>query len=614
MSDIIRLLPDSVANQIAAGEVVQRPSSVVKELVENSIDAGASQIQVLVKEAGKTSIQVIDNGCGMSPLDARMAFERHATSKITEAKDLFAIQTLGFRGEALASIAAVAEVKLRTKRIEDELGTAIDIAASEITMQEPAMCANGTNFTVRNLFFNVPARRKFLKVNNTELKHIINEFQRVALTHPEIEFSLNHNNVDVYNLPQSNFRQRICNVFGKTINQHLVPINADTSIVKISGFIGKPEAAKKTFGEQFFFVNGRFIKHPFLHKSVLKAYNQLLPSETLPSYFIYFNVDPETIDINIHPTKTEVKFEDEQSIYQILLASLRESLGKFNIAPSLDFTIDTSIDIPVARKDGVIKHPEIEINPFYNPFDNEKTGGYSSPSMSQRDVDNFQNWDKLYSGFEQSKFTANNDDVEAASANASVSEKVSEISPVNTLQLKNKFILTPVKSGLMVIDQKRAHERILFEQFMGMVYHQQSLTQQSLFPEVVEFTVPEIQCIKEIGDDILAFGFDFEINNDSEVVIKGYPSDSSTLSIGELFKDIVHTCMDETASDIKLEKREKIAIQMAKSAAVPYGKALTHEEMRNLVDHLFACEMPNFTPSGKSIITILTMDEIEKRL
>ncbi|HEX2936127.1 MAG TPA: DNA mismatch repair endonuclease MutL [Bacteroidales bacterium] len=615
MSDIIKLLPDSVANQIAAGEVVQRPSSVVKELVENSIDAGASNIQVVVKDAGKTSIQVIDNGCGMSPMDARMAFERHATSKITEAKDLFAIQTLGFRGEALASIAAVAEVKLRTKRIEDELGTAIDIAASEITMQEATVCANGTNFTIRNLFFNVPARRKFLKVNNTELKHIINEFQRVALTHPEIEFSLNHNNVDIYHLPQSNFRQRICNVFGKTINQHLVPINADTSIVKISGFIGKPEAAKKTFGEQFFFVNGRFIKHPYLHKAVLKAYDQLLPNETLPSYFIYFNVDPETIDINIHPTKTEVKFEDEQSIYQILLASLRESLGKFNIAPSLDFTIDTSIDIPVARKDGEIKQPVIDINPFYNPFDNEKTGGYSSPRMSQRDIDNSQNWDKLYSGFEQSGFTTNrDDDVEAAPVDRFVSANTSENSTINTLQLKNKYILTPVKSGLMVIDQKRAHERILFEQFMGMVYHEQSFTQQSLFPEVVEFTVPEIQCIKEIGDDIRAFGFDFEVNNDSEVVIKGYPSDSSTLNVGELFKDIVHTCMDDTANDIKLEKREKIAIQMAKSAAVPYGKSLTHEEMRNLVDHLFACEMPNFTPSGKSIISILTMDEIEKRL
>lgn len=616
MSDIIKLLPDSVANQIAAGEVVQRPSSVVKELVENSIDAGASQIQVLVKDAGKTSIQIIDNGCGMSPMDARMAFERHATSKITEAKDLFAIQTLGFRGEALASIAAVAEVKLRTKRIEDELGTAVDIAASEITMQEPAMCANGTNFTVRNLFFNVPARRKFLKVNNTELKHIINEFQRVALTHPEIEFSLNHNNVDIYNLPQSNFRQRICNVFGKTINQHLVPINADTSIVKISGFIGKPEAAKKTFGEQFFFVNGRFIKHPYLHKSVLKAYDQLLPSETLPSYFIYFNVDPETIDINIHPTKTEVKFEDEQSIYQILVASLRESLGKFNIAPSLDFNIDTSIDIPIARKDGVVKQPVIDINPYYNPFDSDKSAGYSSYGSSQRDIDNQQNWEKLYSGFEQAKSTVNSNDDEIDGANgiSSVSEKAMEISTVNTLQLKNKFILTPVKSGLMVIDQKRAHERILFEQFMGMVYHQQSFTQQSLFPEVVEFTVPEIQCIKEVGEDIRAFGFDFEIRNDSEVIIKGYPSDSSTLSVGELFKDIVHTCMDDNVNDIKLEKRERIAIQMAKAAAVPYGKALTHEEMHNLVDHLFACEMPNFTPSGKSIITILTMDEIEKRL
>jgi DNA mismatch repair protein MutL len=612
MSDIIKLLPDSVANQIAAGEVVQRPSSVVKELVENSVDSGASHIQVFVKDAGKSSIQVIDNGCGMSPMDARMAFERHATSKITDARDLFAIHTLGFRGEALASIAAVAEVKLRTKRIEDELGTAIDVAASELTLQEATVCADGTNFTVRNLFFNVPARRKFLKVNNTELKHIINEFQRVALTHPEIEFSLNHNNVEVYSLPQSNFRQRICNVFGKSINQHLVPINADTSIVKISGFIGKPEAAKKTFGEQFFFVNGRFIKHPFLHKAVIKAYDQLLPSETWPSYFIYFNVDPETIDINIHPTKTEVKFEDEHSIFQILLASLKEALGKFNIMPSLDFTIDTSIDIPVAHKDGVVKQPTIDINPYYNPFDSDNYSFPTAPRESQRDVDNLQNWDKLYNGLDLSKAMADGEEgIEDVSA---YTEKVVDVSPVNTLQLKNKFILTPVKSGLMVIDQKRAHERILFEQFMGMVYQHQSFTQQSLFPETVEFTVPEIQCINEIIEDIRIFGFDIEITNTTEVVIKGYPADSSTLNIGELFRDIVHSCMDETANDIKMEKREKIAMQMAKSAAVPYGKTLTHEEMRNLVDHLFACEMPNFSPSGKSVITILTMDDIEKRL
>jgi DNA mismatch repair protein MutL len=612
MSDIIKLLPDSVANQIAAGEVVQRPSSVIKELVENSVDAGSTQIQVHVKDAGKASIQIIDNGCGMSPMDARMAFERHATSKISDAKDLFAIHTLGFRGEALASIAAISEVKLRTKRVEDELGTAIDIAASELTLQEPVVCANGSNFTIRNLFYNTPARRKFLKGTNTELKHIINEFQRVALTHPEIEFSLHHNNVEIYNLQQSNYRQRICNVFGKSINQYLVPINADTSIVKISGFIGKPEAAKKSTGEQFFFVNGRFIRHPWLHKAVLKAYDQLLPHETFPTYFIYFNVDPETIDINIHPTKTEVKFEDEQSIFQILLASLKESLGKFNITPTLDFTIDTSIGIPVSRKDDVIKQPVIDINPYYNPFDTEKTSYHPQYKGSETEQENLANWNKLYQGFDQQR-AANFDENEGSGALENNSEKLVDHNSISTLQLKNRFILTPVKSGLMIIDQKRAHERILFEQFMGLLYHEHSFTQQSLFPENIEFSVPEIRLLNEIIDDIRAFGFDLEIKDATEVIIKGYPADVASGHTADLLKDIVHACMEEPM-DIKMEKRERIAVQLAQSAAIPYGKMLSHDEMRDLVDHLFACEMPNISPSGKTIITILTMEDIDKRL
>lgn len=616
MSDIIKLLPDSVANQIAAGEVIQRPASVIKELVENAVDAGASCINIYIKDAGRTSIQVIDNGCGMSATDARMAFERHATSKISGAKDLFSIRTLGFRGEALASIAAIAEVKLRTKRMEDELGVEIDIAATQVISQEPVNCANGSNFTVRNLFYNTPARRKFLKANNTELKHIICEFQRVALTHPEVEFTLNHNNLEIYNLPQSTFRQRICNVFGKSINQFLVPINADTSIVKVSGLIGKPESAKKSAGEQFFFVNQRYIRHPFLHRAVMKAYEQLLPPDVLPTYFIYFEVDPESIDINIHPTKTEVKFEDEQSIFQILLAALKEALGKFNIVPTLDFTIDTSIEIPVLRKDDQIRAPEIELNPNYNPFEENK--GFSRPTYQSfnRSDSNLGHWEKLYAGLEN-----RNDEHSVGSFDEKTdgqqllyndSEKTADNGTINTFQLKNRYILTPVKSGLMVIDQKRAHERILFERYMGQMNFNKAIVQRSLFPEVIELTSPEMNCLLEIQDDVRSLGFELEFSGELKVTVNGYPADIASSGPAFLLNQIIGSFMEETP-DAESERKEQVAREMAKVAAIPYGKPLSHEEMRELVDHLFGCEMPNYSPSGKTIISILNIDEIEKR-
>lgn len=612
MADIIKLLPDSVANQIAAGEVIQRPASVVKELVENAVDAGSSAINIYIKDAGRTSIQVIDNGCGMSGTDARMAFERHATSKIRDAKDLFAIRTLGFRGEALASIAAIAEVKLRTKRIGDELGTEIDIAATQVVNQEPVNCQDGTNFLIRNLFYNTPARRKFLKANTTELKHIINEFQRIALTHPEIEFGLHHNNVEIYNLPQSNYRQRICNVFGKSINQYLIPINADTSIVKISGLIGKPESAKKSTGEQFFFVNQRYIKHPYLHRSVMKAYEQLLPSDAIPAYFIYFEVDPESIDINIHPTKTEVKFEDEQSIFQILLASLKEALGKFNIVPTLDFTIDTSIEIPFLRKDEDIRQPSITLNPNYNPFEENSDFSRTSYHSSARNSDNLKNWEKLYEGLETNTIVSSvnidgqqqplYEDAAMASADGHA----------NTFQLKNKYILTSVKSGLMLIDQKRAHERILFERYLCMIQNHRGLVQRSLFPETLELTASEMSCLKEISDEVYALGFDIEPTTDCTVQINGYPADAATSNPTVILQNIIAACLNE-GSDVEAERKEQVAREMAHASAIPYGKTLSYEEMRELVDHLFACEMPNFSPSGKTIISILNLDEIEKR-
>ena len=611
MADIIKLLPDSVANQIAAGEVIQRPASVVKELVENAVDAGSSAIGIYIKDAGRTSIQIIDNGCGMSATDARMAFERHATSKIRDAHDLFSIRTLGFRGEALASIAAIAEVKLRTKRIEDELGSEIDIAASQVMGQEPVNCPNGTNFLVRNLFYNTPARRKFLKANTTELKHIITEFQRVALTHPEIEFTLHHNGVEIYNLPQSNFRQRICNVFGKSFNQHLIPINADTSIVKISGFIGKPESAKKSAGEQFFFVNQRYIRHPFLHRSVMKAYEQLLPSDAIPLYYIYFEVDPESIDINIHPTKTEVKFEDEQSIFQILLASLKEALGKFNIVPTLDFSIDTSIDIPVLRKDDVVRQPSIDINPDYNPFNEENSFSNQAFKKDYKEIENLKNWEKLYSGLDQSGQVLP-DNINGLQQPLFAEDETSRSdSFINTFQLKNKYILTSVKSGLMMIDQKRAHERILFERYLGMIQNQRGLVQRSLFPESVELNELEINCLKEILEDLFSLGFDLQVIGDAKVQINGFPADVSTGS-SVLLQNIVTACLSDD-HNAETSRKEQIAIEMAKSSAIPYGKNLSHDEMKDLVDHLFACEMPNFSPSGKNIISILNLDEIEKR-
>lgn len=610
MADIIKLLPDSVANQIAAGEVIQRPASVVKELVENAVDAGSTAISIFIKDAGRTSIQIIDNGCGMSATDARMAFERHATSKINDAKDLFAIRTLGFRGEALASIAAIAEVKLRSKRMEDELGTEIDIAASQVVLQEPVSCQDGTSFLVRNLFYNTPARRKFLKANTTELKHIITEFQRVALTHPAIGFSLHHNNVEIYNLPLSNFRQRICNVFGKSINQFLVPINADTSIVKISGLIGKPESAKKSTGEQFFFVNQRYIRHPFLHRAVMKAYEQLLPPDYIPMYFIYFEVDPECIDINIHPTKTEVKFEDEQSIFQILLASLKEALGKFNIVPTLDFSIDTSIEIPLLRKDDDIRMPSIDLNPDYNPF-NEETSFSSTTYRPAHTNDSVQHWEKLYAGLENTQVLNGNGEAQQQSIYDNP-EALPPDTVINTFQLKNKYILTPVKSGLMMIDQKRAHERILFEQYMGMIYDQRGLIQRSLFPEIVEFNGPEIACLTEILEDLQSVGFEMEFIKDSKVQINGYPADMSSVSPTGLLQSIVAACMGDSPNVVS-DKKERMSLEMAQAAAIPYGKTLSHEEMKELVDQLFACETPNFSPSGKSIISILSIDEVEKR-
>lgn len=604
MSDIIKLLPDSVANQIAAGEVIQRPASVVKELMENAIDAGASTVKVNIKEAGRTLIQVIDNGCGMSPADASMAFERHATSKISAAKDLFAIRTLGFRGEALASIAAIAEVDLKTRRVEDEVGTEIRIHGSELKGQEPVSCPPGSNFTVRNLFYNVPARRKFLKANTTEFRHIVNEFYRVALTNPELGFSLTHNQTEIYSLPSAQIKQRIINVFGKNMSQVLIPLQTETSIVKINGYLGKPEAARKTFGEQFFFVNRRYMRHPYFHKAIMEAYEQVLPPDTIPSYFLYLEADTESLDINIHPTKTEVKFEDERSIYQILHAAAREALGKNSMVPSLDFNKEGDIDIPVLRKDTEINIPKERINPDYNPFEEE--GGRQLYQAREQTANQarYSHWESLFEDIEKAERKISEVLEENVGPGADRSES-------NLFQFKQKYILLAVKSGLMVVDQQRAHERILYDRFLLAASQDRPSAQQDLFPRKVELNAADHAVLIEIFDDICKLGFDIRELEDHSIEIKGIPADLSdedpSIWLDHFLKEF-----KEKGGDIRGERDRMIASALAGTGAIKPGKVLMPREMRELLDQLFACAEPGFTPDGKSVFRILPLEDIDK--
>ncbi|WP_347839691.1 DNA mismatch repair endonuclease MutL [uncultured Draconibacterium sp.] len=624
MSDIIQLLPDAVANQIAAGEVIQRPASVVKELVENALDAGATEVTINIKDAGKTLIQISDNGCGMSPTDARMAFERHATSKIKSANDLFAIRTMGFRGEALASVAAIADVELRTKREEDEVGTLIHIIGSEVKAQEPAAGNNGTNFMIKNLFFNVPARRKFLKSNATELKHIIWEIQRVALPNPDIRLSLIHNGSAVYDLPPANHRKRLVDVFGKALNQSLVNVDEETSIVKVFGFIGQPKYARKTLGEQFFFVNGRFMRHPYFHKAIMRAYEQLLPPDTYPSYFLFLELDPGEIDINVHPTKTEIKFENERDIWPIIHAAVRESLGKHNVVPSIDFDQSGSIDIPVPKKSADnVRFPEIQINPDYNPFDNEKKfaergyspfdkeagQGRSSMPESGREKRNLENWEDLYQGAqlklkpEPSGIKVPHEDLYANTPE--------QFSGKRVLQLKQRYILTPVKSGLMVIDQKRAHERILYEKFLDVMKSDSVASQQQLFPQTIELNPADSALLKGILQDLLQLGFDIREFGKDTFIINGTPG-VLDVSSPELIVEKLLEEYKNSPVDARSKAREQIAVSLAKASAMDYGTELKQEEVDHLIDNLFACATPNFSPDGKKVLTIISTDDIEK--
>lgn len=614
MSDVIQLLPDAVANQIAAGEVIQRPASVVKELIENAVDAGSTEITINIQNAGKTLIQISDNGKGMSETDARMAFERHATSKIKQANDLFALQTMGFRGEALASIAAVAQVELKTKPQNAELGTLLKIEGSQVVKQEAVNCAEGSNFLVKNLFFNIPARRKFLKSNQTENKHITTEFQRVALTHPDISFSFYNNNQENYILSASNLRQRIVNIFGKSINQKLLAINTQSSIISISGFIGKPEFAKKS-SEQYFFVNNRFMRHPYFNKAVSLAYEGLVAQGETPIYFIYFSIAPQMIDVNIHPTKTEIKFEDEQAIFRIIRAAVKEALGKSGITPPIDFNTEGMIKMPSRKEleNKPITIPTIHVNPNYNPFEEEKKTGKNTRYQPHKDFNeqaNLKNWEKLYDEFETQSVIESEINTQQQIEDFEIKE--SQKTQSNTIQIKNRYIVTNVKSGMMLIDQKRAHERILFDRYLERIENMQTMSQQMLYPEKIELEINDYNLLNEIIGEVKTLGFNLQKNGKQGFIIKAVPSDLTDHSAVNLLEDLIQT-YKTSEIDVKLSVREKVAESLAKVASIDYGKYLTISEMKDIIDSLFACSNPNYTPDGKMIVNIISIAEIESR-
>ncbi|MDR2231872.1 MAG: DNA mismatch repair endonuclease MutL [Tannerella sp.] len=602
MSDIIHLLPDHIANQIAAGEVIQRPASVVKELMENAVDAGAGQIIVNVKEAGRSLVQVIDDGKGMSETDARMAFERHATSKITNAQDLYALRTMGFRGEALASIAAVSQVELRTRLKGAEVGARLSISGSMLDDIKMDACNEGSTFSVRNLFYNVPARRKFLKTNETEFRNIMTEFERVVLVNPQIEFKLFHNDVEVLHLPVSGLRQRIVNVFGKKYNAQLLSMEIATSVVKITGFIGQFNAVKRRGYLNFFFVNGRYMRHPYFHRAIMNAYESLIPAGDIPDYFIYMTLDPASIDINIHPTKTEIKFENEQPVWQILSSAVRETLGKSNAIPSIDFNTDDKIDIPVYNPASAhhINAPKVELNTRYNPFRDS-----SSPGQS---------WEQLYAGFEHDRMMPSEKPFAEDIPEEQAEEQESLFSDVANpcFQYKNRYIITPLKSGLVLIDQRRAHIRILYEQYMSNIKLRKSVSQQMLFPEIVEFTPAEAAMIPSVTDEIQWLGFDISPIGDNCYSINGMPAGVREGNPALLLKEIVRQVM-ESESVQKKEKTGLLALSLAKSAAIRPGKSLTLEEMEAIVAALFSMEANNLTPDGKVIMSVITDDELVKR-
>lgn len=618
MADIIQLLPDAIANQIAAGEVIQRPASVVKELLENAVDAGSTKIQLIIKDAGKGLLQVIDNGCGMSETDARMSFERHATSKIRSATDLFAIRTMGFRGEALASIAAVAQVEMKTRQQSKEMGVRLQIEGSKVIKQEPCQATPGTSFSVKNLFFNIPARRNFLKSNPVELKHILDEFQRVALSNPDIHFTVHRDNEELYHLQPANLRQRIVGLFGTSSNKKLIPVEEETDIVRIRGYVGKPEFAKKSRGSQFFFVNDRFIKNGYLHHAVMSAYEELISKEQYPLYIIFIDIDPSLIDINVHPTKQEINFDDQRLVYNYLKVAVRHALGQHNAMPSLDFEQESTFNLPV------IKQQE---TPTYRPSaasapsssGSGKSGGTSFPSLSQREQSNLQNWEKLYENLRSPEDEiatpenaptaltlesswSNDDDTAVESQNAKKTQK-------EPYQIHRTYIINQIKSGFILIDQQAAHERILYEQYLEILQDQSGTTQQQLFTKTIELDGPDTEVLLGILEEVNLLGFDIQHFGQHTFVINGVPAELAgkkdelkvVLQLIEQYK---------FGLDLNLDFKENIAQSMARSAAIKRGQSMDKEEMKTLIDKLFACAIPYKSPTGRNCFHTFELEEL----
>ncbi|WP_316768985.1 DNA mismatch repair endonuclease MutL [Pedobacter frigiditerrae] len=613
MSDIIQLLPDSVANQIAAGEVVQRPASAVKELLENAIDAGADKIQLIVKDAGKALIQVIDNGCGMTITDARMCFERHATSKVRKAEDLFTIRTMGFRGEAMASIAAISQVEMKTKRHEDEVGTLIEIEGATFIKQEPVGTPNGTSICIKNLFYNTPARRNFLKSNPAEMRHVIDEFQRVALAKPHIAFSLHHDGLEVYRLPSSAMKQRIVHLFGNNYNERLIPVEEETTIINLKGFIGKPEFAKKTRGEQFFFVNDRFIKDAYLNHAVNKAYQELLTDDNFPLYVLFIDIDPSKIDVNVHPTKTEIKYLDEKSIYAIIHSAVKRSLGRFNISPTIDFNQETGFSNMISQMAPEdIVPPSIAFNPDFNPFGATKTTAKEIPFLRNESRGSSmapsKNWGSLYE-------VTNHHVPEQASIDLG-GPKDLQFEPVQKqfMQIHNRYIVSQIKSGVMIIDQQAAHERILYERFLLHLEDRKGASQQSLFPQTVTLSPNDYELAKSLLDDIKSLGFEVREFGKNTLVIEGIPVDLGSTNINEtqLFEHLIEG-FKNSQQDLKLDKRDALARSMAKNSAIKGGTSLGQQEMNTLIEELFACKTPNFSISGKPVVQTIPLTEIAQK-
>lgn len=615
MSDFIRLLPDNVANQIAAGEVVQRPASVVKELLENAVDADATYIKLIVKDAGRSLIQVIDNGKGMSQKDARMAFERHATSKIQSATDLFNLHTNGFRGEALASIAAIAHVVLKSKTKDDELGTEIKINGGEFLTQQKTAVAVGSNFEVKNLFYNIPARRNFLKSNAIETRHIIDAFQRVAFTYPEIAFSLIHNDNEIFNLPagtssqwMSNTRQRVVGIMGKNTNEKLVPIAEETDILKIKGFISKPSFAKKKKGEQFFFVNNRFIKSHYLHHAVMNAYDGLLNHGYHPSYFLYLDVPPASVDINIHPTKTEIKFDNERDLYAIIRSTIKHSLGQYNVSPSLDFERDASLDTPYAFKDkSFVSTPAIEIDQDFNPF---KTEGYTKATQ-QRTSKNLQ-WEALYLSDHPEKELIENITVDLDNVSQELFDEAQEASALKTFQVQQKYIASSIKSGMVLIDQNAAHQRILYEEYLAKVTLEGLGHQQLLFPLKININKNDITVVKQIENDLQSAGFHIASLEDEAVILDAIPTTISEKEVVGILESLIDNFKNEVPES-SFSQIDLITKSLAKSLAIKPGTSLNNKEQESILNKLFSCKEPNYSPFGRKTYITMSLDDLEEK-